>query len=374
MAWTIFNTVSSPATGAELDANLSQVASTGVTPCTASGTSAITLTPMAGGPPITAYSNYQIFSFIAPANPTGNVTLQINSLGLLPLYQLGTSGSQVGAGGLTAGSYYQVAYNSALDSGDGGFVLVSTAVASSALSVLRSYIAGLTLSNDSGTPDSVLDIAAGQCADSTNAVMINLGAFTKSTGGSWAAGSGGNGMGNGLTIADSTWYHVFAIINSGVPDVYFDTSVTAANAPSLTTAFRRIGSFKTDGSANILAFVQDEETFYWGAIIAEPNISNVTPSSSGTKYVLTGTPPGVKTRALIRIDNTTGGTQNTITSPDEGNHGAAVASTSPGQDFYGAGLATAVYTDTSQSIYVAATSEAVYGYTRGYIDSRGKFN
>jgi hypothetical protein len=40
------------------------------------------------------------------------------------------------------------------------------------VSVLRSYIAGLTLSNDGGTPSSVLDIAAGQAADSGNGQPI----------------------------------------------------------------------------------------------------------------------------------------------------------------------------------------------------------
>ena len=68
----------------------------------------------------------------------------------------------------------------------------------------RSLLAGLTLSNDSGTPNSVLDIAAGACADSTNAVPIIGTAFTKSTAGSWVAGTGNNGMGSGLSVAPST--------------------------------------------------------------------------------------------------------------------------------------------------------------------------
>src|SRR3981081_2072606 len=56
------------------------------------------------------------------------------------------------------------------------------------VSVLRSYIAGITLSNDGGTPSSVLDVAAGHAADSGNAVMISIGAFTKSTAGAWTSG------------------------------------------------------------------------------------------------------------------------------------------------------------------------------------------
>lgn len=154
----------------------------------------------------------------------------------------------------------------------------------------RSFLAGLTLSNDGTTPNSVLDIAAGSCIDSTNAVMITLGAFTKSTAGSWAAGTGSNGMGTGLTIANTTWYHVFAIINAGAADVYFDTSVTAANAPSSTTSFRRIGSFLTDGSAHIIAFVQDGDLFQWKAPVTANGGAN--PGTSAVLQTLT-TPLGV---------------------------------------------------------------------------------
>ncbi|MDE2467977.1 MAG: hypothetical protein KGL35_04360, partial [Bradyrhizobium sp.] len=60
-----------------------------------------------------------------------------------------------------------------------------------------------------------------------------------------------------------TWYHVFAIINSGSYDVYFDTSPTAAKAPAGTTAHRYIGSFLTDASAYILKFTQVGNRFEW---------------------------------------------------------------------------------------------------------------
>ena len=44
---------------------------------------------------------------------------------------------------------------------------------------MRGFIGGLTLSNDSGSPNTVLDISAGDCMDSTNAVFIALSAFRK---------------------------------------------------------------------------------------------------------------------------------------------------------------------------------------------------
>lgn len=163
--------------------------------------------------------------------------------------------------------------------------------------VVRSYLAGLILSNDGVTPNSILDVAAGTCADSTNAVMINLGAFTKKTGGSWTSGTGQNGMGVGLTIAINTWYHVFAIINNAAADVYFDTSVSAANAPVGTTAFRRIGSFKTDGSANILTFTQDGDYFVWKASVLD--VSDTNPGTSAVTKTLASVPTGVNVQAIL---------------------------------------------------------------------------
>lgn len=168
----------------------------------------------------------------------------------------------------------------------------------SSSSVVNGFINGFTLSNDGTTPNSVLDIAAGYAADSTNASMITGTAFTKSTAGSWTAGSGNNGMGTGLTITASTWYHVFAIIKGGSFDVYFDTSATAANAPSGTTYFRYIGSFLTDASSHILAFSQQGQIFIWAAGIIEVN--GGTRESTQT-LTMSGIPPGFVTYPKMKL-------------------------------------------------------------------------
>lgn len=156
---------------------------------------------------------------------------------------------------------------------------------------------GFLLSNDGTTPNTVLDIAAGSRPDSTFTVQITGTAFTKTTGGTWVAGTGNAGMGTGLTIAASTWYHVFAIINSGSYDVYFDTSPTAANAPAGTTAHRYVGSFKTDGSSNILAFIQIGQDFI--PISAPLELSGGTVGSTLVALNLTGVPTGFPIKARL---------------------------------------------------------------------------
>jgi hypothetical protein len=243
---------------------------------------------------------------------------------------------------------------------------------------LRSYLAGLTLANDGVTPNSVLDIAAGACADSTNTVMINLGAFTKSTAGAWVAGSGGNGMGLGLTIAASTWYHVFAIIVAGVPDVYFDTSVTAANLPASTTAFRRLGSFKTDGSSHIIAFSQNGDEFLW--TVAQNNANGLT---VGNSLVALTVPTGIKVNALFRANyNDTAGISEVIfLSPDETDQGPSGAAASLDLGAVSAGGPTMGgsfnrRTNTSGQIRAHSTgSTGVLSIgTNGWIDTRGRFS
>lgn len=158
-------------------------------------------------------------------------------------------------------------------------------------------LGGLTLSIDGSTPFTVLDIAAGSCADSTNTVTIVLGARTKSISGSWVTGTAQNGMGTGLTATGSTWYHVFAIIVSGVADVYFDTSATAVNKPGGTSAFRRIGSFLLDGSVHIVPFNQYADRFDLKTPALE--FSGVPGVSTAVTKTLNAVPPGVPMAALL---------------------------------------------------------------------------
>lgn len=241
------------------------------------------------------------------------------------------------------------------------------------------YLGGCTLSNDGGTPNSIIDISACVVMDSTNAEYIpGLAAFTKSTAGSFATGAGSNGMGAGLTIANSTWYHVFAIdcsTGGAHGDIYFDTSVTAANIPACATKFRRLGSFKTDGSAHILAFKQRGDVFIWDA----PNeaATNQTYTSTPATLTLTGNPPGVVTEALLQVyTGTTNDNALTLSDPTSsqtsGNGGPACGNSVGG---HGASCVVITTTNTSSQVTVtAAVASAVGNYIRtvSYRDFRGQ--
>jgi hypothetical protein len=247
----------------------------------------------------------------------------------------------------------------------------------------QSYLAGFALSNDGTSPNSVIDVSAGQARDSTNTFnLVTTATFYKSTAGAWAAGAGAsgapvNGMGNGLTVAASTWYHVHAILlSTGATDVYFDTSATAANAPSGTIAYRRIGAVKTDASAHFLAFTQFGDDFLWSVPVADQSGASV--PTSPTLITLT-VPPGIKVLAKCRIliSNGANGGGMLVQSPDET---SAVANVTPGNEDLNAlaggtdACDIQVRTSTSAQVRWSAAASGISGFviTTGYIDRRGR--
>jgi hypothetical protein len=119
----------------------------------------------------------------------------------------------------------------------------------------KNYITGLTLSQDTDT-DHDIEIAAGECVDSTNAEkMVVSAAFTKKIDESWAVGDAAGGMDTGAVAAD-TVYAVWLIKRSdtGVVDALFSASMTAPTMPTNYDYKRFIGYVWTDASANIIAF------------------------------------------------------------------------------------------------------------------------
>jgi hypothetical protein len=97
-----------------------------VIPCSASGTNVITLTPNDSSPLLEKYVDHEIFSFMAAATSTGSVTALVvartGNLSTLKAYISGGA-TQAGAGDVEQNKLYLAIYNSALDTGAGGFVL-----------------------------------------------------------------------------------------------------------------------------------------------------------------------------------------------------------------------------------------------------------
>jgi hypothetical protein len=245
--------------------------------------------------------------------------------------------------------------------------------------VLRSHLAGLGMSNDATTPNTKLDVAAGVCADSTNVEMLSVTASTIDCG-----TVGANGLDTG-SLASNTWYHVFAIGKAdGTTALLASTSLASAVMPAGYTVKRRIGSFKTDGSAHILAFVQSGDEFRWAASVADVNATN--PGTSAVTPALS-VPMGVKVTAFGDVVLQVTSTATTILLSDPAANNEAPMTTTavlaaPGLTLaavtggVNVGTPFTVRTDTAAHIRYRLSASAadvkVGIFTHGWIDRRGR--
>lgn len=131
-------------------------------------------------------------------------------------------------------------------------------------SLPRSYLAGLQLAQAADT-DHDITIAVGEARDNGGAADLTLAnAITKQIDAAWVVGTDLGGLDTG-TVTTSSWYHLWLIKRSdtGVVDVLFSLSATAPTMPTNYDKKRRIGAVLTDGSSNILGFVQVGDMVWW---------------------------------------------------------------------------------------------------------------
>jgi hypothetical protein len=129
----------------QLDANYSALGALTPIPCTASGSNAITLTPLANTPTVSAYANYMTFRAVAVLNNTTTATAAVAGLAALPIYKdTGGSGPVALTGSeIVANCEFAIIYDSALNSGNGGFHLDTITLGSSTLSNVVSAAASI---------------------------------------------------------------------------------------------------------------------------------------------------------------------------------------------------------------------------------------
>lgn len=147
------------------------------------------------------------------------------------------------------------------------------------------YINNLQITNDSSTPDEIINIAVGQCRDSTNTYdMVNSASISVDN-----TVSGLNGLDTG-TVAASTFYYVHLVtdpVTGNTAGGLLSLSATAPVMPFGYSAFRMIGFAVTDGSSDFLlmqnAGNNNARVFTYDVPIA----TAVTAGSSGTYAAVT---------------------------------------------------------------------------------------
>jgi len=255
-------------------------------------------------------------------------------------------------------------------------------VNTSAIIVLRDYLAGLTMSNAAASSGSMV-IAPGVAADSTNASMMTLASSYTKTTSAWTLGSGVGCLDTG-SIAINTWYHFFEIQrpDTGVVDILCSLSATSPTMPTNYTLFRRIGSGLTDSTLHWRPFAQLGDLFTWDVGVNDvANILN--PGTSAITRTFT-VPTGVVVQAWIADDesDTTSNRFVLWTSLDQTDTTPSVTAftfnltSAGGSAHFGGELY--IKTNTSAQVRyrtsVSGANDATNVVTKGWLDRRGKDN
>lgn len=116
---------------AALDNNFTTLSGADTIACAIAGTNTLTFTQNAAGviPSITIsfYENYMLFVGVATATNTGPVTATVGTIGVLNVYKDGPAGPVLLSGGeIVVTNAISMRYDSALNSGAGGFHLTSS--------------------------------------------------------------------------------------------------------------------------------------------------------------------------------------------------------------------------------------------------------
>jgi len=301
------------------DQSLADMGTLGVIPCTAAGTNAIVLTPIASAyaPNVSTPPNQlQAFSFVATATSTGSVT--VNGL---KLYKEDAA-SQAGANDILVNVLYGIVYNSALNGAAGGYQIVFPIT-----SIINPVITGATISNST----------------------ITTSTFNGNT---WTAGTGTLTLGAGKTFAVNNTLTLIG--TDGTSMTFPTTSATLARTDASNTftghqTIEGVTSTGATGTGNLVfATSPTLTTPVLGAATATTLNGNT--FTTGT-YTLTGS--ASKTLTFNNSLTLSGTDGTTMTFPTTS---ATLARTDAGNTFTGtqnlAGLtaSSAVATDGSKNL------------------------
>jgi hypothetical protein len=257
------------------------------------------------------------------------------------------------------------------------------------------HIYGLTLSNDGGTPATIIDISAGSARDSTNTIdMVASTTWTKKINAVWASGTGNGGFPSTLTAGapvNNTWYSFWEISKpDGTVDFGFDSAANGvANTPTLLqvdapayTLFRRIGWVRY-GAATIVKFFQSGSQFTW-----DVQSQDLTGGNNTTGVALTVlAPPLCSADIQATMTDVTGGgiayvyallteTQQTNSAPTAALYDL-YSYFSFGQYAWAGYMSKSIVTDSSSQIRyrqsALAGSAALDVFTVGWVDKRGQY-
>lgn len=249
------------------------------------------------------YAGMHLYVKFNVAN-NSNATLNVDTLGAANLVH--ADGTQVVANDLDTSFYYHIIY-------DGTSFAILSQTGSHVRTTLTPDFNNVIISNNATDPDHDIDNAAGVCMDSTNTVELSVSALTKRLDAVWAEGTNQGGRASGVSLTADTTYHDFVIGKTdGSTDRGQDTDIDGTNLLLDATDYtyvRRVGSVRTDGSANILPMhvynISGSKYF----IFDSPTISDSMSVANGSAVsVIVDTPSNLTgIRVILNISVTVAG-------------------------------------------------------------------
>lgn len=243
----------------------------------------------------------------------------------------------------------------------------------------RSYLAGLILSNNVGSPTTNIDIGVGACRSEQNDEDLILAvALNKNLHTSWTEGSGGAFLGEAPIWSEET-LHIYLIKDpvNDVVDVACQLDYPPSTAfPEGFTSWRRIGSIYHEGGS-LIQFKQTGDSF----ILKNQYQNYLGGGSPGSPDLqgLVSIPYGVKMEAILNVALFSGGTLEDsliLWDPDINTVAPGVIGVTyvSGASSAMSGSQARVITNTNRQIYRQTTAaETTIGiHTIGWIDRRGR--
>ena len=161
----------------------------------------------------------------------------------------------------------------------------------------------IIISNNVADANNDIDFTAADFYFDDDTGRVKSLALIKRLDATFIAGTNQGGLDTGSKAID-TWYHCFAIYNPGInlSDYLFSTSVSSPTLPAGYTKKKRVGSILTDGSGNIIPFLQENNEFkITTPILSANSLTNVSTD------VLMATPLGIRTKCICNIAGSSAG-------------------------------------------------------------------
>lgn len=256
----------------------------------------------------------------------------------------------------------------------------------------RGYIDGCEISNGTDATNDI-NIAAGVCRDSTNAVNMTVPALSgKQLDANWAAGGSAGMRNSAVGIANGT-YHIYAVRTaaSETADIYAHTSTTVSTVLTALQAetggssyvyARRIGSILRESGAIVPVVQVGDE------VRRKTRVRTIAATESGTSAVTRtlAVPTGIVVQAIVDVTGTRGSNggsavyllttaiEETNSTPSSSIFSTMISGTSSDGQHFGGRLL--VRTNTSGQIRTRRSNSASdsddYIFDCGWIDLRGK--